>query len=296
MEKRAAYNQTTQSEASRRLPPVFLRCFAAGSRRPGPAREHSSAYKQTTQPTASRYLPSFFLSCFPPGSRWPGTAGEYSSAFKQTTQPEAKTPCPPLFCFRFFPAGSRRPGPAMDGSPVYNQTTEPEAKRPRRLPLGCTLRHLRGWRLAVKVFQTIFSLVAVVCEELVEECANCSGLYFFEFISCSAFLLSLLILYVYCTDLYESLGEDKVQKLNFWAVLVISACFLSASILFSATCNEPEEFAACVFGFFATAAFAAEFVIELCLRRKQKQNTDGRPEKPSNALSATENQPLNKQR
>lgn len=55
--------------------------------------------------------------------------------------------------------------------------------------------------------------MAVVCEELVEECITCSGLYFFEFISCSAFLLSLLILYVYCTDLYESLGEAKVQKL-----------------------------------------------------------------------------------
>ncbi|NWR14812.1 CKLF6 protein, partial [Emberiza fucata] len=96
---------------------------------------------------------------------------------------------------------------------VYSPTTEPEAKRPRRLPLGCTLRHLRGWRLPVNPPQTIFSLVAVVCEELVEECYDCSGLYFFEFISCSTFLLSLLILYVYCTDLYESLGEDKVQKL-----------------------------------------------------------------------------------
>ncbi|NWY29225.1 CKLF6 protein, partial [Pheucticus melanocephalus] len=101
---------------------------------------------------------------------------------------------------------------AMD-STVYNPTTEPEAKRPRRLPLGCTLRHLRGWRLPVKLVQTIFSLVAVVCEELVEECYNCSALYFFEFVSCSAFLLSLLILYVHCTDLYESLGEHKVQKL-----------------------------------------------------------------------------------
>ncbi|XP_050826487.1 CKLF-like MARVEL transmembrane domain-containing protein 6 isoform X2 [Serinus canaria] len=151
----------------------------------------------------------------------------------------------------------------MDGN-VYNETTEPEARRPRRLPLGCTLRHLRGWRLPVKVFQTIFSFVAVVCEELVEECITCSGLYFFEFISCSAFLLSLLILYVYCTDLYESLGEAKVQKL--------------------------------VFGFFATSAFAAEFAIELCLRRKKNQNIDGRPEKPSNTQSATEHQPLNKQR
>lgn len=55
--------------------------------------------------------------------------------------------------------------------------------------------------------------MAVVCEEVVDDCIYCSGLYFFEFISCSAFLLSLLILCVYCTDLYESLGKEKVQKL-----------------------------------------------------------------------------------
>ncbi|NXP91265.1 CKLF6 protein, partial [Passerina amoena] len=98
-------------------------------------------------------------------------------------------------------------------SKAKNPTTEPEAKKPRRLPLGCTLRRLRGWRLPVKMMQTIFSLVAVVCEELVEECYNCSALYYFEFASCSAFLLCLLILYVYCTDLYETLGENKVQNL-----------------------------------------------------------------------------------
>ncbi|NXL72055.1 CKLF6 protein, partial [Leptocoma aspasia] len=99
----------------------------------------------------------------------------------------------------------------MENSVIYKETTEPEA--PRRRPCGCTLRHLRGWRLPAKVLQAIFSFVAVVCEEIVEECSICSGLYFFEFISCSAFLLSLLILYVYCSDLYESLGEEKVQKL-----------------------------------------------------------------------------------
>ncbi|NXU64909.1 CKLF6 protein, partial [Horornis vulcanius] len=96
---------------------------------------------------------------------------------------------------------------------VYNETTEPSAKAPRRRPFGCTLRHLKRWQLPAKVFQAIFSLVAVVCEEIVNDCIACSGLYFFEFISCSAFLLTLLILCVYCTDLYESLGEDKVQKL-----------------------------------------------------------------------------------
>ncbi|NXO33183.1 CKLF6 protein, partial [Locustella ochotensis] len=101
----------------------------------------------------------------------------------------------------------------MESGPVYTQTTVPEAKAPRRCPFGCTVRHVWGWRLLVKVFQAIFSLGAVVFEEIVDDCVNCSGLYFFEFISCTAFLLCLLILCVYCTGLYESLGEDKVQKL-----------------------------------------------------------------------------------
>ncbi|NXR36401.1 CKLF6 protein, partial [Zosterops hypoxanthus] len=99
----------------------------------------------------------------------------------------------------------------MENGAVYNETTEPQG--PRRRPFGCTLRNLWGWRLGVKVAQTILSFVAVVCEEIVEDCITCSGLYFFEFISCSAFLLCLLILCVYCTDLYGSLGTEKVQKL-----------------------------------------------------------------------------------
>ncbi|NXJ96557.1 CKLF6 protein, partial [Corythaixoides concolor] len=100
----------------------------------------------------------------------------------------------------------------MENGAVYNETTEPQAKSPRR-PFGCTLRHLRGWRLPIKALQAILSLVAVICEEIVEACITCGGRYFFEFISCSAFLLSLLVLFVYCTDIYQTFGEDKVRRL-----------------------------------------------------------------------------------
>ncbi|NXK88261.1 CKLF6 protein, partial [Formicarius rufipectus] len=101
----------------------------------------------------------------------------------------------------------------MENGAVYNETTEPEAKPPRRPPFGCPLRRLPGWRLPGKAVQAVFSFVAVICEEIVEDCSNCSGLYFFEFTSCNAFFLSILILCVYCTDVYERLGEDKVEKL-----------------------------------------------------------------------------------
>ncbi|KAM6142892.1 CKLF-like MARVEL transmembrane domain-containing protein 6 [Phoenicopterus ruber ruber] len=180
----------------------------------------------------------------------------------------------------------------MENGAVYGETTEPEAKV-RRRPFGCTLRHLWGWRLPAKAFQAILSLVAVICEEIVEDCIKCGGLYFFEFTSCSAFLLSLLILFVYCTDVYDTFGEDKVQKVNHWAVPVIGLCFLLASIVLAATSSgSPVEKAACVFGFFASGAFLAEIITELVHMRKQ--NINGRSENPGNTETATESRPLNK--
>ncbi|XP_009077984.1 PREDICTED: CKLF-like MARVEL transmembrane domain-containing protein 6, partial [Acanthisitta chloris] len=140
----------------------------------------------------------------------------------------------------------------------------------------------------------ILSLIAVICEEIVDNCIKCGGLYFFEFTSFTAFLLSVLILCVYCTDVYETLGEDKVQRLNFYAALGIGACFLLASIVLAATSSDlGAEKAAYAFGFLASVAFLVEFFME-CFHR-QKQNADGRSENPAATPSATENQPLNKQ-
>lgn len=128
----------------------------------------------------------------------------------------------------------------------------------------------------------------------VEDCINCGGLYFFEFTSCSAFLLSLLILCAYCTNVYETFGEDKVQRVNCWAMVIIGVCFLLASIVLAATSSgSAVEKAACVFGFLASGAFLAEIIIEYFHIRKQ--NVDRCSENPGNTQNATENQPLHKQ-
>ncbi|XP_075601853.1 CKLF-like MARVEL transmembrane domain-containing protein 6 [Balearica regulorum gibbericeps] len=181
----------------------------------------------------------------------------------------------------------------MENGSVYNETTEPQVKSPRR-PFGCTLRHLWGWRLPTKALQAILSLLAVICEEVVEDCIKCGGLYFFEFTSCSAFLLTLLIPCVYCTDVYETFGEDKVQRVNFWAMPTIGVFFLLASIVLAATsAGSAVEKAACTFGFLASAAFLSETMIEYFHSRKQ--NINRRSENPGNTQCATEDQPLNKQ-
>lgn len=98
---------------------------------------------------------------------------------------------------------------------------------------------------------------------------------------------------VYCTIAYETFGKDKVNKVNFWTMLIIGAFFLIASIVLAATSSGSAfEKAACVFGFFASGAFLAEFIWDLWCSRKQ--STEERSENPGHTQGATEDQPLNK--
>ena len=57
----------------------------------------------------------------------------------------------------------------------------------------------------------LLSLLAFICEEVVSQCTLCGGLYFFELVSSSAFLLSLLILIVYCTPVYDKVDAGKIK-------------------------------------------------------------------------------------
>ncbi|KAJ6666477.1 hypothetical protein lerEdw1_020200 [Lerista edwardsae] len=180
-----------------------------------------------------------------------------------------------------------------NGAPVYAETTvpanEPSGKRARCSV--CTTDNLGLTRFALKVLQLVLSFLAFVCEEVVASCTSCGGLYFFEFVSCSAFLVSILVLLVYCTSLFEKTGEEKVQKLDFWIVVALAAFLLLASIVFSATNDKTStETAAIVFGFFASTAFIVDAVQMYLKKGKVKEE---KPEVAANTVNPTENQPLN---
>uniref|UniRef100_A0A2I3LJQ5 CKLF like MARVEL transmembrane domain containing 6 n=1 Tax=Papio anubis TaxID=9555 RepID=A0A2I3LJQ5_PAPAN len=104
----------------------------------------------------------------------------------------------------------------MENGAVYSPTTEEDpgpARGPRSgLAAYFFLDRLPGPRRVLKGLQLLLSLLAFICEEVVSQCTLCGGLYFFEFVSCSAFLLSLLILIVYCTPFYERVDTTKVKS------------------------------------------------------------------------------------
>ncbi|KAM8982036.1 CKLF-like MARVEL transmembrane domain-containing protein 6 [Sarcophilus harrisii] len=178
----------------------------------------------------------------------------------------------------------------MENGEVYSSTTEnvPSTSGPGRGSRRFPFTRLDPIRASLKLAELGFSLLAFICEEVVSLCTRCAGLYFFEFVSCSAFLLSLLVVIVYSTKLYEKVDKDKVKTLDIIFTSIIGVLFLIASIVFACTSDQTTpETVAIVFGFLASIIFIIDFglmIVEI-LRKSQSR----KPEVPQTTLT----QPLN---
>ncbi|XP_004704267.1 CKLF-like MARVEL transmembrane domain-containing protein 6 [Echinops telfairi] len=177
---------------------------------------------------------------------------------------------------------------------VYRPTTEADpgpARAARSVLGGCVYPGRLPWpRRILKSSQLLLSLLAFVCEEVVSQCTLCGGLYFFEFVSCCAFLLSLLILIVYCTPIYDRIDAEKIRQSDFYITVVTGVVFLLASIIFTTTHDRtPTETAAIVFGFGASFMFLVDFIVMLFKKRQDDQLR--KSELPLRTEAATE--PLN---
>ncbi|XP_004419516.1 PREDICTED: CKLF-like MARVEL transmembrane domain-containing protein 6 [Ceratotherium simum simum] len=162
----------------------------------------------------------------------------------------------------------------MENGAVYGQTTEenPGPARGARSALAAYffLGRLKWHRRVLKILQLVLSLLAFICEEVVAQCTLCGGLYFFEFVSCSASLLSLLILIVYCTPVYDRVDSVKVKASDFYIMLGTGCVFLVASSIFVATHDRTSaEYAATVFGFLASFMFLFDFCTMVYEKRQE---------------------------
>ncbi|MBN3325935.1 CKLF4 protein, partial [Atractosteus spatula] len=138
--------------------------------------------------------------------------------------------------------------------PVYNATTAREDKPNKKFVVPT--EHLDKFRFFIKCAEVILSFVAFILEEVVTNCNSCGPLYFFEFVSCTAFLFTALLLILLATPLYQKVGIKKWSFLDFVYTAVMAVLFLLASFIFAAA-NEGTglEKASVAFGFLATLAF-----------------------------------------
>ncbi|XP_062900164.1 CKLF-like MARVEL transmembrane domain-containing protein 6 [Mobula hypostoma] len=180
----------------------------------------------------------------------------------------------------------------MEVGQVYERTTEPIQSTG-----GFCNSDYSKKRCIVKVLEVVFSFLAFVLEEVVAICNICHALYFFEFVSCSAFFLTLLLLIILVTSLKRKVERIDWKKVDLYYTAAIALFFVIASIVFAARNGGSDvEKAAVAFGFLASFAFIVDVVLYLIeekwsTSRKETGPTDTTKRSSENVKGETE--PLN---
>ncbi|XP_051255366.1 CKLF-like MARVEL transmembrane domain-containing protein 6 [Dicentrarchus labrax] len=147
----------------------------------------------------------------------------------------------------------------MSAPQVYAATTTPNPKSSWFLVPSASLDKSR---FVIKVLEVLLSFTAFILEEVVLSCVSCSALYFFEFVSCTAFLFTLLLLILLSTTLHTRVGITCWPSLDFVYTGLIAVLFLIASIVFSSdNGNTTVEKCAVAFGFIATLLFFVDLAM-----------------------------------
>uniref|UniRef100_A0AAX7TVI8 MARVEL domain-containing protein n=1 Tax=Astatotilapia calliptera TaxID=8154 RepID=A0AAX7TVI8_ASTCA len=106
----------------------------------------------------------------------------------------------------------------------------------------------------------VLSFIAFILEETVDSCFTCSPLYFFEFVSCTAFLFTLLLLVLLSTKLHEKIHIGAWPTVDMIYTGVIAVLLFISSCIFAADRGSlVQATVAVVFGFLATVAFSIDF-------------------------------------
>uniref|UniRef100_H0VTA2 CKLF like MARVEL transmembrane domain containing 4 n=1 Tax=Cavia porcellus TaxID=10141 RepID=H0VTA2_CAVPO len=139
--------------------------------------------------------------------------------------------------------------------PVPSPTTEPVSQRRGLAGLRCDPDYLCG---ALGPRLSILALIAFICIETIMDCSPCEGLYFFEFVSCSAFVVTGVLLILFSFNLHMRIPQINWNLTDLVNTGLSTFFFFIASIVLAALNHKTgAEIAALIFGFLATAAYAA---------------------------------------
>ncbi|XP_053305124.1 CKLF-like MARVEL transmembrane domain-containing protein 4 [Spea bombifrons] len=160
-------------------------------------------------------------------------------------------------------------------SSPYQPTTEPVMRNPGLRGISCDLEYIRSPLGILKCIQVLLALLSFICIETIMECFPCEGLYFFEFVSCSAFVVTGVLLVIFALRL-----RDKVPPVNWDLVDLVNAgvsalfFFIASVTLASINHKSGSAIAAAIFGFLATIAYTAHAFLSLRRWRSGRtQNT-----------------------
>ncbi|XP_031424598.1 CKLF-like MARVEL transmembrane domain-containing protein 4 [Clupea harengus] len=157
-------------------------------------------------------------------------------------------------------------------SSPYQPTTEPVHARNVLGGIRCDTEYLRSHFGILKIIEVALALISFICIETIMMCSPCGGIYFFEFVSCSAFVVTGVLLLIFILNLHTKVPHINWNLTDLVNTVVSTFFFLLASIVLAAVTQSGAgadvksvegsrksgaEIAAVVFGFLVTAVYAA---------------------------------------
>ncbi|XP_061450458.1 CKLF-like MARVEL transmembrane domain-containing protein 4 [Rhineura floridana] len=161
-------------------------------------------------------------------------------------------------------------------SSPYQPTTEPVSQRHGLRGLRCDPDYLRGTFGRLKIAQVVLALISFICIETIMECSPCEGLYFFEFVSCSASVVTGVLLLMFSLNLHARIPQINWNITDLVNTGLCTFFFFIASVVLAAlNHNKGAEIAAVIFGFLATAVYAVNLFLAVKNWRinSRQQNT-----------------------
>lgn len=156
-------------------------------------------------------------------------------------------------------------------SSPYQPTTEPVLSRNMLGGIRWDMEYLKSYFGILKVVEVGLSLIGFICIETIMMCSPCGGVYFFEFVSCTAFVVTGGLLLIFCLNLHT-----KVPPINWSLTDLVNTVastvffFLCSLVLVSINHNTGAEIAAVIFGFLVTSVYAVNTF--LAVRRWRRGN------------------------
>ncbi|KAM8876927.1 CKLF-like MARVEL transmembrane domain-containing protein 4 [Synchiropus splendidus] len=156
-------------------------------------------------------------------------------------------------------------------SSPYQPTTEPVLSRNVLGGIRCDMEYLKSYFGILKVVEVILAFISFICIETIMLCSPCGGVYFFEFVSCTAFVVTGVLLLIFCLNLHT-----KVPHVNWNLTDLVNTCAstvffaLSTLVLACINHNTQAEIAAVVFGALVTFVYGLNSY--LAVRRWRRGN------------------------
>ncbi|XP_047436818.1 CKLF-like MARVEL transmembrane domain-containing protein 4 [Mugil cephalus] len=163
-------------------------------------------------------------------------------------------------------------------SSPYQPTTEPVHARNVLGGIRCDVDYLKSYFGVLKVVEVVLSLIGFICIETIMMCSPCGGVYFFEFVSCSAFVVTVVLLLIFFLNLHT-----KVPQVNWSLTDLVNTSvstlffFLSSLVLACINHNTAAEIAAVIFGFLVTGVYGVNTFLAV-QRWRRGSGSQGAPQ------------------